>query len=212
MWTAGFGDSEDITKIESLLQSFWSFPSLRNEYYELITLLLDGVSHKPIKWENEFNINLDIHCRYSRDEILAAFGDIRNGKLYKPREGVYFNKKTKCNLAFVTLNKSEKDYSPTTMYKDYAISEILFHWQTQSRTKPSSKKGKRHIKHREMGITPLLFVRNAKKDERGETEPYFFAGPVELKKWEGSQPMSMIWKVEEPLPADIYKESAINFN
>ena len=79
-------------------------------------------------------------------EILGAFEDIRKGKLYKPREGVYFNKATNCNILFVTFNKSEKEYSPSTMYKDYAISESLFHWQTQSNTGPSTKKGQRHIK------------------------------------------------------------------
>ena len=212
MWAAGFGDSKDITALNSLLESFWSYPHLRNEYVELMSILLDKVSHKPITWENDFNIPLDIHCKYSRDEILGAFEDIRNGKLYKPREGVYYNEATNCNVFFVTLNKSEKEYSPSTMYKDYAISETLFHWQSQSNTRPSTKKGQRHIKHQEKGITPLLFIRKSRKDDRGETEPYFFAGPSKLQKWEGSQPMDIVWKVEEPLPADIYKQSAINFN
>src|SRR5690242_21494866 len=35
-------------------------------------------------------------------------------------------------LLFVTLDKSGKDYSPTTRYRDYAISPELFHWETQS--------------------------------------------------------------------------------
>lgn len=212
MWAAGFGKSKDITAINSLLEKFWSYTELRQEYVELLAILLEKVSHKPIRWENDFKIPLDIHCRYSRDEILGAFEDIRKGKLYKPREGVYYHKATNCNILFVTLNKSEKEYSPSTMYKDYAISEELFHWQSQSNTRPSTKKGQRHINHKERGITPLLFIRKAKKDERGETEPYFFVGPVELKKWKGSQPMDIVWKVEEPLPADIYKQSAVNFN
>lgn len=209
MWAAGFGNSKDITALPSLLEKFWSHPELREEYAELVTILLDKISHKPIPWNNKFNIPLNIHCKYSRNEILAAFEDIRKGKLYKPREGVYYNKATNCNIFFVTLNKSEKEYSPSTMYKDYAISKKLFHWQTQSNTRPSTKKGQRHIKHKEKGITPLLFIRNSKKNDRGETEPYFFAGPVEIQRWEGTQPMDIIWKVEEPLPADIYKQSAV---
>lgn len=212
MWAASFGDSKDISNLKSLIENFWEYPQLKKEYADLMSILLDNVSHKPIRWNNDFNIPLDIHCKYSRDEILGAFGDIRNGKLYKPREGVYFNKATNCNILFVTLNKSEKEYSPSTMYKDYAISEELFHWQTQSNTRPSTKKGQRHIEHQEKNITPLLFIRNTKKDERGETEPYFFVGPAKIKKWEGSQPMDVIWKVEEPLPADIYKASSINAN
>lgn len=29
------------------------------------------------------------------------------------------------------LNKSEKDFSPTTMYNDSVVSETQFHWQSQ---------------------------------------------------------------------------------
>lgn len=29
------------------------------------------------------------------------------------------------------LNKSEKDFSLTTMYNDYVVSETQFHWQSQ---------------------------------------------------------------------------------
>jgi len=212
MWAANFGENDEINQLDQLMNRFWKYPEIVREYRDLIRYLLDKISHFTKAWENDYDIPLELHSRYSRDEILASFGDIRNGKLYQPREGVYYNKETNCNLLFVTLNKSEKDYSPSTMYRDYAISESLFHWQTQSNTKPSTKKGRRHILHKEKGITPLLFIRNHKKDERRQTEPYFFVGPVELMKWEGSQPMDIVWKVEEPMPADIYKKSAINFN
>ena len=172
--------------------------------------LLNKITHKTFLWENPHGIYLELHAKYTRDEIMASFNDIRKGKLYLPREGVYFNKETKCNLLFVTLNKSEKDYSPSTMYLDYAISDPLFHWQTQSNTKPTTKKGIRHLEHKKEGITPLLFIRNQRQDERRETEPYFFVGPVELNKWTGTQPIDIVWNVEEPLPADIYKSTSVN--
>jgi len=212
MWAANFGDETEISQLDNLIQRFWSYPELVNEYCELMEYLLNEVTHRTKLWENPHDVFLELHARYSRDEIMAAFNDIRNGKLYLPREGVFFHKETKCNLLFVTLNKSEKDYSPSTMYRDYAISDTLFHWQTQSNTKPTTTKGIRHLEHKEKGITPLLFIRNQKKDERRETEPYFFVGPVELNKWEGSQPMDIVWKVEEPLPADIYRATSVNKN
>jgi len=212
MWAANFGEKEEISQLEKLINRFWAYPDLVQEYQQLMDYLLNEVTHKTKFWDNPHNIHLEIHSRYSRDEIMAAFMDIRNGKLYQPREGVYFHKETKSNLLFVTLNKSEKDYSPSTMYRDYAISDTLFHWQTQSNTKPTTTKGIRHLEHRENGITPLLFIRNHKKDDRGETEPYFFVGPVQLQNWKGSQPMDIVWKVEEPLPADIYKATSVSKN
>jgi len=212
MWASTFGDTDEISQLDKILHRFWAYPYLRKEYSELMEYLLTKVTHNTRSWENSHHIQLDLHARYSRDEIVSAFNDIRKGKLYQPREGVYFNKETKCNLLFVTLNKSEKDYSPSTMYKDYAISGSLFHWQTQSNTRPDRKKGLRHIKHKEEGITPLLFIRDQKKDERRETMPYYFCGPLEIQSWKGSQPMDIVWKVKEPLPADIYQASSVHKN
>ncbi len=212
MWASNFGEKDEISQLGNLLTRFWAYPELVKEYQELMEYLLNKVTHKTKFWENSAKVPLEVHSRYSRDEIMSAFNDIRDGKLYQPREGVYFHKETKCNLLFVTLNKSEKDYSPSTMYHDYAISDTLFHWQSQSNTKPTTTKGKRHVEHIENDITPLLFIRNKRRDERGETEPYFFVGPVDLKDWEGSQPINIVWKVQEPLPADIYKATAINNN
>lgn len=48
---------------------------------------------------------------------------------------------------FITLNKSDKDFSPSTLYEDYAINEKLFHWQTQSKTSIQSTTGQRYINH-----------------------------------------------------------------
>jgi len=209
MWVASFGDPDDFENIYNLLQRFWKLKDLKNEYLEILDILIDNISHMPIKWNNKWGIELDIHCYYTRDEVISAFNDINNGRLAQPREGVYYNKDTKCNLLFVTLDKSNNEYSPSTMYKDYAISEDRFHWQSQSTTRPSTIKGKRHIYHKDKGITPLLFLRKSKRDERNVTESYFFAGSLELESYEGSNPINIIWKLKNPLPADIYKMAAV---
>ncbi len=50
------------------------------------------------------------------------------------RQGVLWIESKKTDIFFITLNKSDKDYSPTTMYEDYSINDELFHWQSQSTT------------------------------------------------------------------------------
>lgn len=50
------------------------------------------------------------------------------------REGVKWLPGKNIDVFFVTLNKTDKDYSPTTMYNDYSINSELFHWQSQSTT------------------------------------------------------------------------------
>ena len=57
------------------------------------------------------------------------------------REGVKWLPEKQLDVFFVTLNKSDKDYSPTTMYNDYSINETLFHWQSQSTTAADSPTG-----------------------------------------------------------------------
>ena len=111
------------------------------------------------------------------------------------------------DLLFVTLNKTETDYSPTTMYEDYAINEKLFHWQSQSTTSETSPTGCRYIKHSKRGNPILLFVREHKKIN-GLACPYNFLGPVDYVEHSGSRPMSIIWKLQNPMPAHLLRQTA----
>jgi hypothetical protein len=63
----------------------------------------------------------------------------RSSKLVRPQAGVFWYEPYRCDVFFITLDKSEKDYSPTTMYDDYAISPTLFYWQSQSGTREDSQ-------------------------------------------------------------------------
>ena len=84
--------------------------------------------HTPVG-SNAFgsDIPLALHASYSRDEILAAFDVGSPEKPPSVREGVKWIEDHKIDLFFITLNKSEKDFSPSTMYRDYAINQELFH-------------------------------------------------------------------------------------
>jgi hypothetical protein len=111
-------------------------------------------------------------------------------------------------LLFVTLNKTEKHFSPTTSYHDYAISEDLFNWQSQNSTRPDSEKGQSYIHHKKLGKTLILFVREQTTDEYSRTMGFINLGPVSFVKYEGSQPMNITWKLEHKLPLSIWKEAA----
>jgi hypothetical protein len=108
----------------------------------------------------------------------------------------------------VTLNKSDKDFSPSTQYEDYAISEKIFHWQSQNKTAPESSVGISYIKHKENQKNLLLFVREEKRDNYGFTNPYHFLGSVDYISHSGSKPMSINWKLEEPMPPYLWKAAA----
>ncbi len=184
-------------------------PALCQELGELLFVLREEVRHAPRHAELPADVPLALHCSYSREEIMAAFGHVRsNGNLVQPREGVVYHAPTRSNLLFVTLEKIEKDYSPTTMYKDYAISARRFHWQSQSRTSAASTKGRRHTDHQGQDITPLLFVRTRKR-ENGRTKPYLFLGPLMYVRHDGDRPMSILWHLPTPMPADFLRVARV---
>lgn len=106
----------------------------------------------------------------------------------------------------MTLNKSDKDYSPTTMYNDYSINEELFHWQSQSTTTDTGSVGQRYINHKKRGSKVLLFVREYKSDIVGAA-PYTFLGPVTYVQHTGSRPMNVTWKLDKPIPAKYLKKT-----
>jgi hypothetical protein len=120
------------------------------------------------------------------------------------REGVRHLRAIKADIFFITLNKTEKEFSPTTMYQDYAINEHLFHWQSQSTTSAGSATGIRYIRHEEFGQTILLFGREDKK-VNGLATPFFFLGPARYVSHTGSRPMSITWRLEHPLPAKLVR-------
>ena len=74
---------------------------------------------------------LTVHARYTRREILAAFGDGDKVLPLRWDSGVKWRRSETDLLAF-TLDKSSGDFSPTTRYRDYAISRDLIHWESQS--------------------------------------------------------------------------------
>lgn len=184
-------------------------PALRDELGALLDLLDARLDHTVWPFTARPQVPLALHARYRLQEVMAAFGDVRDGALYLPREGEHFDAASACNLLFVTLRKDEADYSPTTMYRDYALGPARFHWQTQSGTRPTDKKGRRHLEHEAQGVLPLLFVREARKDERGETAPYVFLGPLRLATWSGERPMSIEWDLLRPMPARVLRAAAI---
>lgn len=152
-----------------------------------------------------FDCPLDLHCTYTRDQLLVAMDFMKPATV---REGVKWLPDKQLDVFFVTLNKADKDYSPTTMYNDYSINESLFHWQSQSTTAEDSPTGQRYIHHVEWGSKVLLFVREFKSDRvTGGAEAYTYLGTASYVKHEGSRPMNITWHLDRPIPARFLKKT-----
>ena len=150
-----------------------------------------------------FDCPLDLHCTYTRDQILIAM-DYMTPK--NVREGVKWLPDKQIDVFFITLNKADKDYSPTTMYNDYSINESLFHWQSQSTTSDTASTGQRYINHRQRGSKVVLFVREFKQDGIGAA-PYTCLGTAVYVKHTGSKPMNITWHLDQPIPAKYLRKT-----
>jgi superfamily II DNA or RNA helicase len=196
-----WGKTLSTSGFRDFRESFMRVRRCEPVFDEIIALLeynltrIDFVE-KPV--DLGFECPLNLYSNYTKDQILLAMdfktpGDVREGVKYLPEKEI--------DLLFVTLNKSEKDFTPSTMYEDYAISDRLFHWQSQSTTSESSNTGVRYINHEGTGNRILLFVRDFKKTIAGNGSPYTFLGSVKYVKHEGTNPMSIVWELETPIPA-----------
>jgi superfamily II DNA or RNA helicase len=182
-------------------------PIMVEELNEIVNYLIDKIDFVEKDIQLNYPFPLRVHSRYNRDQILVAMGLHQFEKSSSNREGVALNKYINTEALFVTLKKSEKEYSPTTLYDDYAINEYLFHWQSQNATSPESHKGLSYINQEDHDKKILLFVREQNEDEYGFTMSYVFLGEANFVNSSGSKPMNVEWKLSEPMPAYIWKES-----
>ena len=194
-------DSDDV------LENFYMLSNSPVMLSELIALLEYNYNHidfidAPV--DLGFACPLDLHCTYTRDQLLVAMDFMKPNTV---REGVKWLPEKEIDVFFITLNKSDKDYSPTTMYKDYSINETLFHWQSQSTTNADGKVGQRYINHRRLGSKVLLFVREFKNDPYGNTAPYTYLGTANYVSHNGFRPMNITWKLDAPIPAKYLKKT-----
>ena len=178
LWPGGKFDSYDEG-----LASLRAERAVRDEIRSVVDLAFDNARHTTAPAGDRLrDLNLRVHARYQREEILAALGHATLSRVPSTfREGVLRSTEWNLDAFLITLKKSDTDFSPTTMYRDYAISPELFHWESQSTTSVESPTGQRYLNHRSLGSSILLFVRDGKTNEMG-TEPYMFLGPASLRQ------------------------------
>lgn len=207
LWADGAG----FTSYDAGLKYLRSFPYVCSEIKQILALSL-AKSKRTGK-----SLGLDMagipvlsHATYRREEVLAAFefGSLQLGKNVSHREGVAWCPETRTDAFFVTLNKDEANHSATTMYKDFALSPELFHWESQNGTSPSSPVGQRYLDRRSHGSRIVIFTRETADDETGLTMPYTCLGQVDYVQHKGEKPIAITWKLHRPMPADVFAGAA----
>ncbi len=181
----------------------WRHGEVRREISELCDVLSGRVDHVQARLSSHPDVPLLVHARYSRIEILAALGVGDTARTRPWREGVLWAAGENADAFAFTLDKTSGGFSPTTRYRDYAISRELIHWESQSTTSADSPTGSRYRTHRERGSSVLLFAR-LRADERA----FWFLGPATYVRHESELPMKVVWRLHHALPGDLYASFA----
>ncbi|MFF1506207.1 DUF3427 domain-containing protein [Streptomyces sp. NPDC058326] len=208
LWPLGGGFSQYQEALDSLRPQ----RAFRDELRQVLAHALDRADHVPVPLLGPLaDLPLTIHASYSREEILPALGQSFIGGFMPGhfREGVKWCEGIQTDALLITLEKDEKDFSPQTRYRDYALNESLFHWESQNQTSETSPTGVRYQTHKDNGSHVLLFVRRYKKTDIGGPQPWMLLGPAEYVDHKGSKPMGITWKLKHDVPADVWTYSAI---
>ena len=211
MLAATLGDRRlRVAELPGALSDLWTHDAVRLELTELLEAKRERLRHltPALGLTSGALTPLRVHGTYAMTEIMGGLGVIRKERLLSPQAGVFFDEGSGADLFFITLQKSEKEYSPQTLYRDYPISERLFHWESQHITRADSNTGRRYIDHEALGTDVVLFVRHVKK-ESSLTQPYVCLGPARYVRHQNERPMEVVWRLDHPMPGRFYEEAKL---
>ncbi|MFE2377299.1 DUF3427 domain-containing protein [Streptomyces sp. NPDC059398] len=212
LWPLGGTTRKGFTSYDEGFDTLRSQSAFRSEVRQVLDYNLDHTEHIPVPLLGDHaGLPLAVHASYSREEILPALGQSFVGGFMPGdfREGVKWCESTQTDALLITIDKDEKDFSPQTRYRDYALSETRFHWESQNQTSDTSPTGVRYQNHVANGSHVLLFARRYKSTDIGGAQPWMLLGPATYVEHRGSRPMAITWDLKHTIPADVWSYSMI---
>ncbi|WP_106362088.1 DUF3427 domain-containing protein [Glycomyces artemisiae] len=197
MLHVGIDSTKPIASISTTLERLWGNPVRKDELIEITEILQDRVHRVAKPVDVVAHLPLRLHARYTKDELLTAFG------MDRPRywvAGVRYVPEEAADVFMVTIDKSGTGFKPSTMYNDRAISLTRFQWESQGNTSLASPTGQRYINHDQLKNSIHLFIRHIKED----SGPFLYCGPMHYRSHQGENPIQIEWELEHELPADVF--------
>jgi superfamily II DNA or RNA helicase/HKD family nuclease len=192
-------ESPKLMAAEGVAPWLHAEPALCEELREVSALLAERTS-LPAELRPVPDWPLVLHRHYSRREILTACGVWNERRKVPHQQGIQRIQDQRRELLFVTLDKSDGRFSPSTRYRDYAISAERFHWETQNAVAAGSASARHYAEHVSEGWQVHLFVQTRKG------EAFAYVGPVMHESQSGSRPVQIIWRLAYGLPAALLSE------
>lgn len=182
---------------------------LREEIGQLIPVLRRLNAILPEAHELNPDVPLVLHARYSGVELSAAF-DHRTGqgRFRDYFTGVEPVAGGRYDLLLVTLEKAAAT-KEHLRYRDFPLSDHVFHWQSKARTTVDSREGRRHLDPKGNRVQPLLLVREQSDRAGGLTTPFQYLGPVSPLAHRGERPITVEWRLDHAMPAALVRAGRV---
>ena len=177
----------------------------KQEIEEIVSYRLENLEITTSPLGDTVLPGIELYGCYTREEIFTLTGRQTESHKILNLKGTFNLPQYNATLLFVTLNKSDRDFSPSTQYEDYVINKDYFHWQSPNSDGHDTRGGQIYTRQPEKHNKIVLFVREEKKDGFGNTTPFHCFGPVDYVSSHGNFPMNITWKLHQPVMAQYLK-------
>lgn len=200
------GSNLGITSLEDAFHRLARNQSILADLYEILAWSQDTTEVSGLIPQLPFVCPLELHAHYGGKEIQAVFGRASLETAGQTGVGSFHFADVKAYVLLVTFQKTEKEFSPSTMYADYPISRELMHWESQANTAQHHTDGQNLIHHQERGYTILVFARDQKR-RNNVTMPFTYLGPVDMVSYESDRPIKMVWRLRHQMPVEMFEDN-----
>lgn len=204
-----WGDKGKNLGISSLNEAFHRLscnPSILADLDEILGWALDTSEVSGHVPELPFPCPLELHAQYGIKDIQAALKKATLETAGQTGVGVIHFAESKAYTLLITFQKTDKEFSPSTMYADYPISRELLHWESQANTAQHHNDGQNLIHHLEKGYSVLIFARD-QKNRNGVTVPFTYLGPADRVSYDGERPIKMVWRLRQQMPVEMFEDN-----
>jgi hypothetical protein len=209
MYYRMWGDKGSNLGIASLEDAFLRLsvnPSILADLQEILAWSQDNTEVSGYIPVLPFSCSFELHAQYGSTDILAGLGQATLQTAGQRGVGVFHFPTIKAYVLLITYQKTEREFSPSTMYADYPISRDLLHWESQSNTTQQSATGQNLINHADRNYTILIFARDQKK-RNGATVPFTYLGPADRISCESERPIKLVWGLKYQMPVEMFEDN-----
>ncbi|MEN6437072.1 MAG: DUF3427 domain-containing protein, partial [Syntrophobacter sp.] len=200
------GTSLGMTTIHESFERLARNPHILGDIEEILEWASSETRAGGVIPELQSFCTFELHSRYGIADVNAILKGATLESAGQKGVGVLHYRDIKTYALLITYQKTEHEFSPSTMYADFPVSRHLLHWESQSNTRQESETGQNLIHHKERGCRILIFARDVKK-RNGVTVPFTFLGPAERVSHESECPVEFVWRLLYPMPVAMFEEN-----